>query len=426
MARDGRAGEARGVPRPDVLGPPDPRLRRPRRARADPRARARRARRQPHGARVHGRSLGRLPLRRPAPHRLRQPAHLGTPRRRPRAARLLHHRQRALRAAGQPAAARGARALLALARARARPDRDAARDRLPRRVRLGGRAAHPGAGRRAAAPAAPPLRARRRVPPPARLLPPEPAEHVHGQADGRDDRRRAGAGARRWPRSRSREALRRGPARPPRGDPGRGDVGRALPDRHQRAGADPLPARADRLLRGGGRRRGRARRRIRGRRARSGPSGRPLRRPQRAGPARLRPRRRARQHRRPDRAGRAHRRAADLLGRGGLRDPADLGGAALDVAGAAARATRAAPRRLRARLRHDRADLHRRPAADGADRDADVPGRRADHLRRERDDRDDRLHRPRRRRARSAPTTRRAPPRAASARSPHPACARSC
>ena len=32
---------------------------------------------------------------------------------------------------------------------------DAARDRLPRRVRLGGRAAHPGAGRRAAAPAPP-------------------------------------------------------------------------------------------------------------------------------------------------------------------------------------------------------------------------------------------------------------------------------
>ena len=50
VARAGGAREARGVPRRDVLGPPDPRLRRPGRARADPRARARRARRQPHRA----------------------------------------------------------------------------------------------------------------------------------------------------------------------------------------------------------------------------------------------------------------------------------------------------------------------------------------------------------------------------------------
>ena len=148
----------------DVLGPPDPRLRRPRRARADPRARARRARRQPHRARVHGRPLGRLPLRRPAPHRLRQPAA-------PRCAATTA--SSCATASSPPACAARRRptsrlpeerdALLALARARARPARDAAGDRLPRRVRLGGRAAHPGAGRRAAAPAPPALRARRRA-----------------------------------------------------------------------------------------------------------------------------------------------------------------------------------------------------------------------------------------------------------------------
>ena len=57
----------------------------------DPRARAPgrgpgpgRPRRQPHRPRLHGRPLRRLPLRRPASRRLRQPAHLGLPRGRPR------------------------------------------------------------------------------------------------------------------------------------------------------------------------------------------------------------------------------------------------------------------------------------------------------------------------------------------------------
>ena len=95
----------------DYWGRPIPGFGDPARARADPRARARRARRQPHRPRVHRRPLGRLPVRRPAPHRLRQPADVGAPRRRPRAARLLHHRRRALRAAGQQAAAGRARAL---------------------------------------------------------------------------------------------------------------------------------------------------------------------------------------------------------------------------------------------------------------------------------------------------------------------------
>ena len=50
VARARRAREARRVPRLGLLGPPDPRLRRPGGARADPRPRARRARRQPHRA----------------------------------------------------------------------------------------------------------------------------------------------------------------------------------------------------------------------------------------------------------------------------------------------------------------------------------------------------------------------------------------
>ena len=149
----------------DVLGPPDPRLRRPGRARADPRPRARRARRQPHGPRVHRRPLRRLAVRGAAPHRLRQPADVrarattgwrcataGSPprcaaRRRP-TSRCREERERCCGVAG----------------ARARAARAAARRRLPRRVRVGGGAAHAGAVRAAAAAPAAALRPRRRAP----------------------------------------------------------------------------------------------------------------------------------------------------------------------------------------------------------------------------------------------------------------------
>src|SRR4051794_37840953 len=63
---------------------------------------------------------------------------------------------------------------------------------------MGGGAAHAGARRRRAAAAAAALRPRRRVPSPARLLPPEPAEHLHGQAHPGHARR----GARARPRTR--------------------------------------------------------------------------------------------------------------------------------------------------------------------------------------------------------------------------------
>ena len=103
--------------------------------------------------------------------------------------------RRPLRAAGQQAAPGRARQLPALRRPRAgaaaRP-----RDRLPRRVRLGRRAAahraaHPRRGRASATRAEHQLGRRPRA---AGLLPPEPAEHVHRPAHRGDDRRGAGAG----------------------------------------------------------------------------------------------------------------------------------------------------------------------------------------------------------------------------------------
>ena len=63
---------------------PVPGLRRSRRPHRDRRPGPRRPRRQPDGPDVHRRPLGRLPLRRPPPHRLRQPADQHGPRRRPR------------------------------------------------------------------------------------------------------------------------------------------------------------------------------------------------------------------------------------------------------------------------------------------------------------------------------------------------------
>ena len=76
-------GQAGRVSRRGILGPADSRLRRS----GGPRARLRPGpggpRRQSHRPRLHRRSLRRLPVRRPAPGRLRQPADLRPPRRRP-------------------------------------------------------------------------------------------------------------------------------------------------------------------------------------------------------------------------------------------------------------------------------------------------------------------------------------------------------
>ena len=194
LARAGRA-EARRLRRRGLLGPPGPGLRRPRRSRAAARPRARRPRRQPHRPRVHRRPLGRLPVRRAAPHRLRQPADLGA------------------RATTASAARRcGSRAAVRCAPPANKPRPPSATPACRGRVRsstflrdvavvvcLGafalGRGAAParGSGARAAAAAA--LRPRRRGERRAAgrcsaASTRQPAEHVHRRADRPDARRR--------------------------------------------------------------------------------------------------------------------------------------------------------------------------------------------------------------------------------------------
>ena len=76
-ARRSPGSSARRSRDEDVLGAPDPRLRRSGGADRRLRPRARRARRQPHRARLHRRPVGRLPLRGAAPRRPGQPADFG-------------------------------------------------------------------------------------------------------------------------------------------------------------------------------------------------------------------------------------------------------------------------------------------------------------------------------------------------------------
>ena len=174
----------------DVLGPADAGLRRPGGAGADPRARARGARREPHRPDLHRRPL-RATSCSPSLHRvgLANQAESIARGRRPAAARRLHGRRGALRAAREPADAGGARELLASgwsARSRCCPDVHVV-------LCLGGFAWESAlrlrarARRRAdAAPEAevrPRRGRRRRAVAAARLLSPEPAEHVHRQAD---------------------------------------------------------------------------------------------------------------------------------------------------------------------------------------------------------------------------------------------------
>ena len=83
LARGGRAREARRLPGRGVLGPAGARLRRPDAPGPDRRARARGPRRQPHRPGLHRRPVRRLPVRVAPPHRLREPADVGTARRRP-------------------------------------------------------------------------------------------------------------------------------------------------------------------------------------------------------------------------------------------------------------------------------------------------------------------------------------------------------
>ena len=148
---------------------------------------------QPHRAHVHRRPLGRLALRRALQGRIRLAAHQHVGRRRVDPARRLHHGHGPLRAARQQADARRAGQLRALPEPGARPP-DPGR---------GGGGAGPGglerAGRALRDAAAAPLRApgrgrAARRPPAARLVPPEPAEHVHREAHRADVRCRVRPG----------------------------------------------------------------------------------------------------------------------------------------------------------------------------------------------------------------------------------------
>ena len=168
-------------------------------ARADPPARPGpgRPRRQPHRPRVHRRPLGRLPVRRPAPRRPRRPADLALARRRADADATAGSPRRS--AAPRPPTSRCRRSAT-----RARPG-SGPRCRSWRRCAscsASGATRWDAALRLLDEPPRPQaaLRPRRRgggrTVDAARLLPPQPAEHVHRAADPGDARRRARAGAR--------------------------------------------------------------------------------------------------------------------------------------------------------------------------------------------------------------------------------------
>ncbi len=117
------------------------------------------------GPDLHRRPLGRLPVRVAAPGRAGQPGRVGLARRRAAAGRRVHRRRGALRAAREPADAGGACELRRLARARGRAAAGRPRGRVPRRLRVGERAAAArGAGRRAGAAAEAEVRPRRASP----------------------------------------------------------------------------------------------------------------------------------------------------------------------------------------------------------------------------------------------------------------------
>ena len=137
VARGERRRAAAPLRRRALLGASGSRLRRPAGEAGDRRPGARRPRRQPDRPHVHGRPLRRLAVRRAASRRLREPARVHRPRRRPAPQRRLHHRRRPLRAPGEPAGAGGARQLPALPRAGAGAARALPHGARPRRVRLG-------------------------------------------------------------------------------------------------------------------------------------------------------------------------------------------------------------------------------------------------------------------------------------------------
>ena len=181
-----------------------------------------RARREPDRQDVHGRSLGRFPVCGDVARGPGQPADLDGARGRLAAARRVGDRGRALRAAGEQTDAGGARRVSAWSVRELE-----LLDRVQVILCLGAFAwdaalrlsvsrscsAEEGGSQRSGRPRGS-LRDRARVSATApstqgraihadRLLSPEPAEHVHGQADRADDRRRARARAVISPRARA-------------------------------------------------------------------------------------------------------------------------------------------------------------------------------------------------------------------------------
>jgi hypothetical protein len=146
----------------------------------------RRARRQPDGEDLHGRSLGGLPVRGAASRRLREPAVVHVRGRRPPSPWRLPQRGEPMRSAGEPPDPRGTRSLPPVPRAGARRPLPRARDRSVGSVRVGWRAARGRRSRPRHAASETAVRSwggsvRRPLSGP-RKLPPEPTEHVHGEA----------------------------------------------------------------------------------------------------------------------------------------------------------------------------------------------------------------------------------------------------
>ena len=140
LARADGQGQGGSLRRSVLLGAAGARVRRPGGPRAHPGPGAGGPRREPDRPHLHGRPVGRLPLRVVVPHRLREPAHQRLARRRARPAWRVRVRRQPMRAAREQAHAAGARPVPAVPRAgdrragRAPGDRGAGVVRVGRRV----------------------------------------------------------------------------------------------------------------------------------------------------------------------------------------------------------------------------------------------------------------------------------------------------
>ncbi len=196
VAGGGRETSAPAIPSRDLLGAAAAGLRRSDRPARPRRSRPGRARRQSHRSPLHRRRVGRLSLPGAPRRRPREPSRLAARRRRPAALGRPPDRGLPLRAAREPADPRGVRAVPPVSRAGARPRRPSARRRRARSARVrrmrAGPLARCGDLPRAA------LRPRRprsdRGARALRVVPPEPAEHLHGEIDAADAAERSAKG----------------------------------------------------------------------------------------------------------------------------------------------------------------------------------------------------------------------------------------